>query len=181
MTVLDSGVLGIGHRLLHSLRQVLERDFGEPATATLQEAGFAAADEVYAAFGRWLESRAGVADPADLAAEHLEGLVSEFFSALGWGSVVVERLGSAGLAVDSGDWAEAQPDANALTPGCHVTAGLLAGFLGRLADRDVAVMELECRTRNDSRCRFLAGSPETLQAVYDAMSAGRDHRDVLTA
>jgi hypothetical protein len=42
-------------------------------------------------------------------------------------------------------------------------------------------MELECRTRNDSRCRFLAGSPQTLQAVYDAMSAGRDYRDVLTA
>ncbi len=106
-------------------------------------------------------------------------MLGDFFTTLGWGSVVVEPVGASGLAVDSPDWAEADPAANTLAPACHITAGLLAGFLGRLAEEDVAVMEIECRTRNDSRCRFLAGSPETLQAVYDAMSAGQDYHEVL--
>ncbi len=172
MTVFNGGILGIGHRMLHSLRNVLERDYGEAATASLQEAGFAASEDVYAAFTRWLHERAGVADPADLAVEHL-------FTALGWGSLSVERVGGGGLAVDSGDWAEAEPHANALTPGCHVTAGLLAGFLGQLADQDVAVMEIECRTRNDSRCRFLAGSQETLQSVFDAVASGKSYVEAL--
>ena len=179
MTVFDGGILSVGQRMLHSLRHVLERDYGESATASLQEAGFAASEDVYAAFTHWLPERAGVTDPADLAVEHLGELLSEFFSALGWGSLSVERVGGGGLAVDSGDWAESEPHANALTPGCHVTAGLLAGFLGQLADQDVAVMEIECRTRNDSRCRFLAGSQETLQSVFDAVASGQSYVEAL--
>jgi hypothetical protein len=45
----------------------------------------------------------------------------------------------------------------------------------------MAVMEVECRSCNQARCRFLAGSQETLQAVYDAMSDGRDYREALLA
>lgn len=181
MIGIDGNILGIGRRLLHALRQVMQRDFGEQASATLQEAGYATGDEVYEAFRRWLVEYAGLEDPADLDAEYLNEVLGTFFTTLGWGTVTVERIGSAGLAVDSPDWAEADPSANALAPGCHVTAGLLAGFLGHLAEDDVAVMEIECRTRNDSRCRFLAGSPETLQAVYEALSTGKDYRAALGA
>jgi len=52
-------------------------------------------------------------------------------------------------------------------------------MLGRLAGEYVAVMEIECRSRGDERCRFLAGSAETLQAVYEGVSDGRDYRNVL--
>jgi hypothetical protein len=40
-------------------------------------------------------------------------------------------------------------------------------------------MEVECRSCNDARCRFLAGSPQTLQAVFDAMTSGKDYRQAM--
>lgn len=179
MTEFGGQILGIGRRMLHALRQVLERDYGNRAAASLQEAGYAAGDQLYEEFSAWLVDYAGVEDPADLDARYLDEVLTRFFGSLGWGRVSMERIGESGLAFDSGDWGEAEPEANALAPGCHVTAGLLAGFLGRLAGQDVAVMEIECRTCNDSRCRFLAGAPETLQTVYDAVSAGKNYREVL--
>lgn len=179
MTASDGSVLGIGSRMLHRLRHILERDFGDQTGQALQEAGFAAGDELYDAFAGWLAGRTGVADPADLDARHLGPMLDDFFRELGWGHLAVARLGPGGLAFDTADWAEADPEAGAFAPSCHVTAGLLAGFLGRLADQDVAVLEIECRSRHDERCRFLAGSPETLQAVYDAVTAGQDYREVL--
>jgi predicted hydrocarbon binding protein len=83
------------------------------------------------------------------------------------------------LAVDATEWAEADPSSGTVAPSCHVTAGMLAGLLGRLAGSHVAVMEIECRSRGDEQCRFLAGAPETLQAVYDGATEGKDYRDVL--
>ncbi|MDH3497595.1 MAG: hypothetical protein OER21_12610 [Gemmatimonadota bacterium] len=180
MTAFDGSVLGIGSRMLHRLRVVLQRDFGEQAGPALQEAGYAAGDELYEAWSGWLAERTGVMDPGELDARHLATMLNDFFVSLGWGHVAVQRLGAT-LAVDSTDWAEADATAGAVAPSCHVTAGLLAGFLGRLADHHVAVIEIECRSRNDAHCRFLAGSPDTLQAVYDGVTAGRDYRDVLTA
>ena len=43
----------------------------------------------------------------------------------------------------------------------------------------VAVMEVECRSRGESRCRFLAGAPETLSALYDRMAAGASYLEAL--
>jgi predicted hydrocarbon binding protein len=178
MTAYDGSVLGMGSRMLHRLRDVLERDFGDQAAPALQEAGFAAGDELYEAWTGWLAERTGVSDPGDLDAARLGELLGAFFTSLGWGHLQVERLGAA-LVVDASEWAEADPTAGAVVPSCHLTAGVLAGLLGRLADQHVAVMEIECRTRGDATCRFLAGAPETLQAVYDALTEGRDYRSVL--
>ena len=174
-------IVGLGRRALSGLRHVLEREYGDSATAALQEAGFVAGDEVFDVFAEWLAKEAGVQDPGDLDAQYLAQILTDFFTSLGWGTVNIEQLGSAGLAIDSSDWAEADPEEPSPMPACHITAGMLAGFLGRLAGLEVAVMELECRTRGDSRCRFLAGSAETLQAVYDGVNSGRDYREVLGA
>jgi hypothetical protein len=91
----------------------------------------------------------------------------------------MDGLGEAGFTVDSTDWAEAEPGSNATAPGCYYTSGLLSSILSKLAGGDVAVMEVECRSCNDARCRFLAGSPETLQSVFEAMSAGKDYRQAM--
>jgi len=178
MTTYEGGVLGMGTGLLRRLRGVLERDLGEQAAPALQEAGFAAGEDLYEAWATWVNTRAGVPDPGQLGAEHLSQLLSEFYADLGWGHLAVQRMGAA-LAVDAEDWAEADPAARAAGPSCHVTAGVLAGMFGRLAGEHVAVLEIECRSRGDARCRFLAGAPETLQAVYDGVNAGRDYREVL--
>jgi uncharacterized protein len=178
MTTYEGGVLGMGAGLLRRLRGVLERDLGEQAAPALQEAGYGAGEDLYEAWATWVNARAGVADPGHLGAEHLSQLLSEFYADLGWGHLTVQRMGAA-LAVDSDDWAESEPGAQTAGPSCHVTAGVLAGMFGRLAGEHVAVLEIECRSRGDGHCRFLAGAPETLQAVYDGVNEGRDYRDVL--
>jgi hypothetical protein len=40
-------------------------------------------------------------------------------------------------------------------------------------------MEVECRSAQQARCRFLLGNPEALEAVYQAMSEGRDYSSAL--
>jgi len=175
---LDGGVLGMGRQGLHALRHALSTPPADPA-AFLQETGYNAGDELYSLFMRWLPPYAGVQDPSELDATVLGQVLSEFFQSLGWGSVTVERLGGAGLTVDSADWAESEPGTNATAPSCFFTSGLLSNVLGRLAGAQVAVMEVECRSCNDARCRFLAGAPETLQAVFDSMTTGKDYRQAL--
>jgi hypothetical protein len=83
------------------------------------------------------------------------------------------------LALDSSDWAEAEPG-TAEAPMCFFSAGMLADFLGRLTGETVAVMEVECRSKGDPRCRFLSAMPETLQKVYDAMTQGQTYEEGLT-
>ena len=172
--------LTIGRAALRQLHTSLLRDAGEHAITILQDAGFAAGAGVYEAFCAWLPDHAGVARPEDLDAVQLDGVLTEFFQASGWGSVHVAPLGRAALTLDSADWAEAEPG-SAETVMCFFSAGMLADFLGRLSGAPVAVMEVECRSRNDGRCRFLSASPDTLNAVFEQMSQGRGYEEALGA
>jgi predicted hydrocarbon binding protein len=170
--------LTIGRAALRQLHAGLLRDAGEHAITILQDAGFAAGAGLYQAFSAWLPAHAGVARPEDLDADHLAGVLTEFFQATGWGSVTVGPLGPAALALDTTDWAEAEPG-TAQSVMCFFSSGMLADFLGRLSGEPVAVMEVECRSRNDARCRFLSASPETLNAVYEQMQEGRSYEEAL--
>ena len=169
----------LGRRVLHQLRIILERDTGLQAAGYLHEAGFAGGEELYAEFGDWLRASRGMERPPELDVRFLSEVLSEFFSHSGWGSLTARPLGPAVLALDSGEWAEATDDGRGEFPSCHLTCGLLADFLGRLSDGIVAVMEVECRSRGDGRCRFLAGSPETLSALYERMAQGSSYTDAL--
>lgn len=170
--------LTIGRAALRQLRVSLLRDAPDHAVPILQEVGFAAGEGVYDAFRAWLPGETGVAHPDDLDAGRLNDVLGAFFQAIGWGFMTVAPLGTAALAVDSSDWAEAEPG-SAETPMCFFTSGMLSDFLGRLSGEPVAVMEVECRSRNDERCRFLSGSPDTLNAVYEQMSHGRTYAEAL--
>jgi predicted hydrocarbon binding protein len=171
---LDGGVLGVGQRGLHALRQALTRDAAQQAPTILQEVGYASGEQVYAAFTAWL-AQDGVTEPGELDANALAEALSEFFAALGWGTVSLERVGTAALALDSSAWGESQEGAGAPYPSCFLSAGLFSDFMGRLAGHGVSVMEVECRSRGDARCRFLVATPEILQKAYDAMVAGQDY------
>ena len=81
--------------------------------------------------------------------------------------------------VDSPDWAEADPAFPLEFPGCYYTSGVMADFFGRLAGEAIAVMEVECRSMGGERCRFLIGTGETLQHVYDEMAQGVGYADAL--
>lgn len=168
----------MGPRALHALRKALERQLGDQGSALLQEAGYAEGDEFHELLEKWLSEHSGISDPGSLDSNMLGEVLTGFFKTLGWGEVVINRIGTAALAVDSPNWSEAEPGA-ADIPSCNFTVGLLAALLGNLAGRQVAVMEVECRTQGDDRCRFLAGSPQTLQAVYEGLLRGRTYQAVL--
>jgi predicted hydrocarbon binding protein len=171
--------LRLGRRVIHQLRAALERDTGLQASGYLQEAGFAGGEELYAEFAAWLAARRGVERPVDLDARFLSETLSEFFAEQGWGALSAVPLGGAVLALDSAEWAEASDQAGGEFPSCHLTCGLLADFFGRLSEGLVAVMEVECRSRGDARCRFLAGAPDTLSQLYERMSQGTTYTDAL--
>ena len=56
---------------------------------------------------------------------------------------------------------------------------MLADFFGRLAGAQLVPMEVECRSMGHERCRFLLGSAETIQHVYDGMTQGVAYDDAL--
>jgi hypothetical protein len=170
--------LRLGRKVIHQLRAALERDTGLQAASYLQEAGFGG-EELYGEFTKWLVSTRGVERPADLDARFLDEALSQFFTEQGWGALTAQSLGGTVLALDSAEWAEATDEGRGEFPSCHLTCGLLADFFGRLSDGLVAVMEVECRSRGDARCRFLAGAPETLSALYDRMAQGTSYTDAL--
>lgn len=172
---LNGDTVGIGRGALHALRTALQQDLGENAATRLHQAGHAAGADIYACFLRWLKASAGLDDPGSIDANQMGTVLSDFFLTLGWGRVRMERVGSGGIAFDTDDWAEADPAAHAPVPCCHLSAGLLAGFMGCLSQQDVSVMEVECRSAGQPRCRFLLGTPQVLEAVYNALSEGRDY------
>jgi predicted hydrocarbon binding protein len=169
----------ISRRVLQQLCTTLERDAGLQAAAYLQDAGFAGGEALHSAYVAWLAHEYGVEQPGELDVAHLGETLSRFLSELGWGTMTVTPLGSAILALDSPDWAEALDDASSEYPSCHLSCGLLADFLGRISQGPVAVMEVECRSRGDGRCRFLAGSAETLGVLYDRMAQGLSYSEAL--
>ena len=138
----------------------------------LQEAGYAAGEGLFKAF-------TAVNSPTDLDADMLADALSEFFTSSGWGTVTLTPVGTGALALDSNDWAEAEPG-TAQSPMCFFSAGMLADFLGRLSDETVAVMEVECRSRGDERCRFLSATPQVLEKVYNDMTAGSSYEQALS-
>jgi predicted hydrocarbon binding protein len=176
----NQDIVAVGSGALHALRRALARDLGDRAAVCLQEAGFAAGEQVYECFLAWLPEYTSLDDPAELDSSALGEVLSAFFEELGWGRLTVEKLGENAVAITSTDWAEADPENEATSPSCHIASGLFADFMSRLSGTPVAVMEVECRTLQQPHCRFLVGAPETMDAVYEALAAGSDYEAVLS-
>jgi predicted hydrocarbon binding protein len=175
-----NGMFGLTRDALTALRNALLRDTGPTAAAYLQEAGYAGGGALFAAFGQWLVSR-GDGAPDSLPIDVFQREATEFFRQAGWGSLAVGALHDTVATLDSTDWAEATPDQPLEHPFCHLSSGMFADFFGRVADAPLAVMEVECRTTGDARCRFLLGSTEVMQQVYDGMAAGASYEDAIAA
>jgi predicted hydrocarbon binding protein len=157
--------------ILRQLHASLAAHAPDQMVTILQETGYAAGEGCYRAF-------TAVNNPADLDADLLAETLSDFFASGGWGTVTMSPIGTGALALDSSDWAEAEPGTSQ-TPMCFFSTGMLADFLGRLSDETVSVMEVECRSRGDERCRFLSATPEVLEKVYNEMTQGRSYAEAL--
>ncbi len=160
---------------LAALRNALMSAVGEDAAAlALRAAGHAAGDALFHAL-----SASGV--DAATAMERYWKRLAQLFQARGWGNLRYDDAHPGVGALNSLDWVEADAIGSALRPSCFVTTGMLANLLGRTAGEEVAVLEVECRSRGDARCRFLFGSAEALDAVYAHVADGESANASLAA
>lgn len=153
---------------VRALRDALTQELGpEHAARVLRNAGEPA--------GRALVRRmAGSPEEADLAA--LRSMprtafwraFSDALASRGWGRLehAPGSEGSDGAdALRSADWAEVAKIDSTSTPMCHFTSGLLTGMLSEVAGGDIAVSEVECRSRGDEQCVFLYGAPGRIEGT----------------
>ena len=167
---------------LAALRGTLVRDAGPSAASDLQEAGYAGGDAVFASFGDWLRGREEQAPPPEgLELAAFQRLASAYFRAAGWGSIEISTLHDLVAVLDSPDWGEADPANASDHPGCHLTTGIFADFFGRLAGSPLAVLEVECRSAGDPRCRFLIGNADVMNDLYDRMANGASYEAAAAA
>jgi predicted hydrocarbon binding protein len=165
-----NSLVAISRDSLNALRASLFRDLGGTAATHLQDAGYTGAGQIYEAFESWLKARGGPA-ANDLTPEDFGRSVADFFAASGWGTLEFS-VGESGVAtIESTDWAESVTADGSELSGCYFTTGVLADFFGRITDAPVSVMETECRSMGAPRCRFLIGTPERLQQIYDQQAS----------
>jgi len=98
--------------------------------------------------------------------------LATLFGARGWGTLSHADAHQGVGALQADDWVEADPESNARRPSCFFTTGMLANILGNAAGAPISVLEVECRSQGDERCRFLFGSQEAMQVVYDRVGHG---------
>ena len=100
--------------------------------------------------------------------------VEETFRRGGWGTLSHQRIHPGLGLLSTADWAEADAANGDGHPGCAFTAGLFVGFLGRVADGPLAVLEVACRTRGDGECHFAFGSERAIHELYGLLLDGVD-------
>jgi predicted hydrocarbon binding protein len=173
-----SGMLAITRDALTALRAALMRDTGGAAATYLQEAGYTGGGQLFEAFRQWLAAR-GAGEPESLSVEGFQREATDFFRRIGWGSLEVGALHDTVATLDSADWSEATAEQTLDQVGCYFTSGMFADFFGRVADAPLAVMEVECRSAGAPRCRFLLGSTDVMQTVYEHMAQGYGYEDAV--
>ncbi|MQA91917.1 MAG: hypothetical protein GEU90_17135 [Gemmatimonas sp.] len=146
----------------------------------LRQIGLQMGPALHDHFWDWVaESRMAVpTEPGNFGFEDFWRRLSDFFDYLGFGTLGIEQLHPAVFALSSSDWIEGEVADNG-HQGCQLTTGVLAGFLRKVADRDLAVLEVECRGTGDDQCRFLAGSADALQQVFERMQLGSAYAEAV--
>lgn len=154
---------------LSALRRSLTEQLGpDDAAQALRHAGHAAGDAFHALLA------AEGHDPGEMNEGTFWRRLSELLAGRGWGQLSHDDAHPGVGVLQSGNWAEADPDEFSSRPSCFFTTGLVANLLGRVAGQEVGVLEVECRSAGDENCRFLFGGREALQGVYDSLGRGSD-------
>lgn len=165
-----------------SLRLALESRLGpDEAARVLQEVGEQLADHLYARLISELqaETESTDHDPASLEESEFWDRLGQILAGLGWGSLNFSVAHEGVGILESSDWGEADPASAALRPSCHTTAALIANLMGRIADGEIGVLEVECRSRGDLECRFAFGGRLALSNVYGVILNGGSLEDLV--
>lgn len=142
------------------------------AATLLRQMGYETGEAFHDALEEWIGERLPGRSPESLGADDFWEAFAGFWADFGWGTVRHVQLHPGVGALDCTDWIEAGAAGEAGHSGCHLTTGIFADLLGRVAGGDVAVMEVECASTGGGRCRFLFGGPEVLGTVYTGMTEG---------
>ena len=173
-TTVRRDMLTVTRASLLFLRAAVLRSGDAQAAVTLQEAGYAGGATLFESFKAWLAERTHIV-VEELDVDSFQHLASEYFSEHGWGTLHVGAIADVVATLDSPDWGECDLNLGANQPSCHLTTGMFADLFGRLAGAPVAVLEVECRSAGQDRCRFLVGSPDVMDAVYEEMGRGTEY------
>lgn len=167
---------------LQAMRAALIEHRSVDAIPLLQQAGYATGEAIFDALTDRLAEE-GAPPPDQLPPEAFTLRVGAFLQANGWGRVTLGPDDSSGdpraliVTVDEGP--ESADDGTS-DDGCPLTTGVLSGLLTRVVDAPVAVMAIEAGDDGVARrCRFLAASPATVQAAWQAIAEGREWRDAV--
>ena len=159
---------------LAAIRDSLVAEVGaDTAAVALRAAGYAAGDALFTALTQPFGGDGGSdgSSLADVNAATFWRRMSQMFSTRGWGTLTHAHVHPGVGTFETSNWVEPMPD-TAARPSCFFTTGLLANLLGHAADSEIAVLEVECRSRGDAQCRFLFGAPPTLEALYQRLRTG---------
>lgn len=152
------------------------------AVPLLQQAGYATGDALFDALAGILAEE-GAPPPDQLPTEAFTLRVGAFLQATGWGRVTLgpdDNAADPRALIVTVEHGPEVPENGAPDDGCPLTTGVLSGLLTRVVDAPVAVMAIDTEENGASgRCRFLAASPATVQAAWQAMAEGRDWRAAL--
>ena len=145
-----------------SLRSELEKEAGTlPTVHALHHAGYTAGVAAAASL-----AQNGAGDPGSLGQDAFWSKLSDFFGKRGWGTLHHEQPHPAVGLLSSTDWAEASDGRGGPEASCHFSTGFLSGILSELAGGPVAVLEVGCRMRGESACRFAFGSEGAIHELY---------------
>ncbi|MGH7460226.1 MAG: V4R domain-containing protein [Longimicrobiales bacterium] len=159
---------------LAAIRHALTDEVGADAAARAMRAvGYAAGDALFTTLSQQLgpDPEASQTALGGLNAAAFWRRLSQLFSTRGWGALSHEAVHPGVGALETSSWVEAEPGTTT-RPSCFFTTGLLANLLGHAAQSEIAVLEVECRSRGDARCRFLVGNPDTLEVLYGRLRTG---------
>ena len=166
---------------LAAVQRVLSTELsGAEAAGHLRRIGVETGGALHDLFAERLQSSDGPAAVEEVATPAFWDRLDDFFRDLGWGGVRHERLHPGVIALSSRDWFESATG-DARHPSCHFTVGALGEIFRRLTSFEVAVMEVGCRATGAPECRFLIGSPEALETVFEQMSDGSHYREAVAA
>jgi hypothetical protein len=127
----------------------------------LREIGYALGGSLGDAFEAGLADEQPAGEGGQLTADAYWQALAAFFRSLGWGELRFRQLHPGVGALEADGWADADG---------HLSTGILAELLSRTAGSEVAV--LSAPTAEADSPRFLFGSAETLQALYENLRHG---------
>lgn len=158
-----------------SLRSELEKEAGTlPTVHALHHAGYATGVAAAGSLG-------GSSDVHGLGEGAFWSRLTDFFGKRGWGTLRHEQLHRAVGLLSSQDWAEASVAEGGPEASCHFSTGFLSGILSELAGGPVAVLEVACRMRGESACRFAFGSEGAIHELYGRLLEDADLDGALAA